>query len=115
MNLTGKTLIDFYKQEEMYDDMLHEVLHESVSLIDDYTDLLAAKYPNEIMDYYLKHMDACMQLANNRKEYRKIIQYFHKIEYIPEANVRLHMFTKKWREQYNTRRALLDELSKAGY
>ena len=66
-------------------------------------------------DLYLRCLDRAMSLAGGRSAYRKCINYLKKLYTYPEGETVVSQETKMWRETYPRRRAMLDELERAGY
>ena len=64
---------------------------------------------------YLQCLDRAMSLADGRSAYRKCIDYLRRLCTYPEGIAVVSQVTKLWRETYPRRRAMLDELERAGY
>lgn len=52
---------------------------------------------------------------NSRAQYRNCIVYLKKLSTYPEGLDLARKIAQEWRETYRSRRAMKDELSKAGF
>ena len=83
--------------------------------VDRYEAVLRSWSPEKTRDLYLRCLDMAMSLADGRGAYRKCIKYLRKLRTYPEGEAAVSRLTKMWRETYPRRRAMLDELERAGY
>ena len=83
--------------------------------VDRYESVLRSWSPEKTRDLYLLCLDRAMSLADGRSAYRKCIGYLRKLRTYPEGETAVSQAAKMWRETYPRRRAMLDELERAGY
>ena len=83
--------------------------------VDQYADVLKNKYGNEIRDYYADYVKKTMPGLNSLAQYRNGIFYLKKLSTYPEGLHLARKIAQEWRETYRNRRAMKDELSKAGF
>lgn len=102
---------------EGLDDRLLESIIRSgfVYALDDYEKRLKKKYPEKVRNAYVDYVRKSMPAASNRKQYAGIILYLKKLRYYPEGNLISKQIALEWRKNFPMRRAMLDELAKAGF
>ena len=83
--------------------------------VDRYESVLRSWSLEKTRDLYLQCLDRAMSFADGRSAYRKCIGYLRKLRTYPEGAAAVSQATKMWRETYPRRRAMLDELERAGY
>ncbi len=98
--------------QRLYDLLSYTARTEEV---DRYESVLRSWSPEKTRDLYLQCLDRAMNLADGRSAYRKCIAYLRKLRTYPEGAAAVSQATKMWRETYPRRRAMLDELERAGY
>ena len=103
-------------REEMYPELLAWLLTaRGEYLMDRYADKLVQLYPDEIRMFYLKQLRNQMNLADNRNRYREAAARLkHMTRYIGGKTAAQEL-ANEWKNTYDRRRAMLDELKKAGY
>ncbi|MCF0152908.1 SWIM zinc finger family protein [Megasphaera sp.] len=106
----------FLAEEKMVDELWAD-LQENLSPydIDQYADVFKDKYGNEIRDYYADYVKKTMPGLNSRNQYQACIFYLKKLSTYPEGLKMARKIAQEWRETYRKRRAMKDELSKAGF
>ena len=106
----------FLAQEKLLDRLLEYIRKsESVSLMDRFADILREQYPDEVLEFYLSCLRRDMERASSRTEYAEQARRLKNLARLTggkEAAVRL---AEEWRTLYPKRRAMLDELQKAGF
>lgn len=83
--------------------------------VDRYESVLRSWSPEKTRALYLQCLDRAMSLAGERNAYRKCVERLRKLRTYPEGAAAVRQLTKLWRETYPRRRAMLDELERAGY
>ena len=103
-------------REEMYPELLAWLLNDRGGyLMDRYADKLVKRYPEEIRTFYLKELRNQMNRADNRNRYRDTAARLkHLTKYIGGKTAAQEL-ANEWKRTYDRRRAMLDELKKAGY
>ena len=114
--------LELYSLEGMYDSMLMEFCEggkpwDSGELRDfeEYESLLAEKYPERTRDILVRLTDQSMAGSGQRGEYRAVITRLDKLRGYPDGDESARELAAKWRENFPARRAMIDELNKAGY
>lgn len=106
----------FLAEEKMVDELWADLQRNlSPDDVDRYADVLKDKYGNEIRDYYADYVKKIMPGLNSRAQYRNCIVYLKKLSTYPEGLDLARKIAQEWRETYRSRRAMKDELSKAGF
>lgn len=108
--------LPLYALEGMYDSILMEI-NEKGTLVDftGYEKELAEKYPEKSRDLLVKLLDKSMAEANSRDNYRGVIARLKRLNAYPDGKDAARGLAGKWRIQYSSRRAMIDELNKAKY
>ena len=102
--------------EERYDLLRDAVIAaKSVYALDRYEEILKPKYPDELRDAYADCLKSEMSEADSRKEYRRIVKYLPKIALYAGGSKIATEIAGAFRRTYPRRRAMLDELKKAGF
>lgn len=106
----------FLVEEKMVDELWAD-LQENLQPHDlaKYEDILKEKYGEEIRDYYAAYVKKTMPGLNSRAQYRNCIVYLKKLSTYPEGLDMARKIAQEWRETCRNRRAMRDELSKAGF
>lgn len=88
-------------------------------LYHDFDDLASLKWKLERIDAEIEHYEAYVKKAmpglNSRNQYRDCIVYLKKLSTYPEGLDMDRKIAQEWRKTYRNRRAMRDELSKAGF
>ena len=102
---------------EGLDDRLLECIIRSGSVysLDNYEKTLKKKYPERVRDAYAAYVKNNMPEASNRNQYAGVIRYLKKLRYYPEGKTIAKQIALEWRNRFPKRRAMLDELTKAGF
>jgi len=103
-------------REEMYPELLTWLLNARGGyLMDRYADKLVKRYPEEIRTFYLEELRNQMNRADTRNRYRDTAARLkHLTKYIGGKTAAQEL-ANEWKHTYDRRRAILDELKKAGY
>lgn len=114
--------LSLYSLEGMYDSMLMEFREggepgDSGEFRDfeEYESLLAEKFPERARDIRARLTDQSMARSGHREEYREVIAGLDKLRGYPDGEESARELAAKWRAGYPARRAMIDELGKAGY
>ena len=103
-------------REEMYPELLDWLLNDRGGyLMERYADKLVKRYPEEIRTFYLNVLRNQMNRADNRNRYRDTAARLkHLTKYIGGKTAAQEL-ANEWKHTFDRRRAMLDELKKAGY
>ena len=102
--------------EGLDDRLLDSIIRSgSVYSLDTYEKRLKKTHPVKVRDAYVDYVRKSMPAASDRKQYAGIIRYLKKLRNYPEGNMISKQIALEWRESFRMRRAMLDELSKAGF
>lgn len=83
--------------------------------LDEYADLLIQWSPEQGLEGYTDMLKTAMLCASDRQMYRGIIGYLPRLQAYPNGAAAAQMLAALWRDQFPKRRAMLDELQKAGF
>ncbi len=87
----------------------------SLYTLDDYEKRLKKLFPEKLRDAYAALMRNSMLSAGNRNQYAGVIRYLKKITRYPGGKEIAIQIAREWRTEYPRRRAMLEELSRAGF
>lgn len=105
-------IADIFVAEERYSDLM-EMLEKFPSLhrLDQYSSLLAQRFPEKYLAAYDQSLREEMEQVNNRKAYRNCCRYLNKIVEMGGLE-RAQQIRKDWIKQHPRRIALHEELKK---
>ena len=107
--------ISLYKSEKMYDSILMEFTESNdVDLFKRYEKELAKRFPTQTRDILARLIDQEMQGASKRDDYRAVIGKLKHLRGYPGGDESAQELVDKWQANYFGRRAMMDELRKAG-
>lgn len=107
---------ELMESEELWDRLLEAVISaEYLSILDRYEAALKKRYPNEMLEAYIRVLTKGAAAASDRKQYRELAHYLKKIKRYPGGAERAAQLARDWRIRYGRRRAMMDELSQAGF
>ena len=66
-------------------------------------------------DTYVRMLDGVMSRSSDRSMYREAISYLQRVRQFPNGVETAKRLVNSWRVQFGGRKAMLDELGKAGY
>ena len=113
MQVSKAELLD---REKMYPELLAWLLTDRGGyLMDRYADKLVKRYPEEIRTFYLKQLRNQMNRADNRNRYRDVANRLKYLTQYIGGKTAAQKLADEWKYTYDRRRAMLDELKKAGY
>ena len=96
--------------------LFNEIQQEGrLSRLDRYADSLGQWAPERVLDCYAGLLINEMFHASNRQAYRGLIAYLPRLQTFPNGKAVAGMLATLWRDQFPRRRAMLEELQKAGF
>lgn len=87
----------------------------SLYLLNRYEEVLKKQYPSEIMETYIRILEEQAEQVSNREQYRELAGYLKKLKSYPGGAARTAELVGSWRTRYGRRRAMMEELGKAGF
>lgn len=103
-------------EEGMLERLLSEIRQQgSVQVVDQYEETLKKQFPNELRDIYVQYINNAVQQLSDRNGYRDLIAYLKKILKYPDGKRVAGEIAEKWKMDYKRRRAMMEELQKAGF
>ena len=104
------------EEEQLYDRLMSWVMEQGQLFdADQFSASLWPVYPEKLMAFYLDHLQEEMGRASNRKTYAELIRRLKELRKRPNGEKETARLAQTWRAAYPRRRAMLDELSKAGF
>ena len=110
-----------HKLELMESEGLWERLMEAVvaakrlSILDRYEAVLIKRYPDDMLDAYANILMKEAAAVSSRKQYQELARYLKKLRSYPSGAERTAQLAEDWRTRYGRRRAMMEELNKAGF
>ena len=103
-------------QEGLDERLLEAVIRTgSLYMLDEYEKRLKRIFPEKLRDAYAALTRNGMLSAGNRNQYAEVIRYLKKITRYPGGKEIAIQIAREWRTEYPRRRAMLEELSRAGF
>ncbi|MFC3196048.1 SWIM zinc finger domain-containing protein [Parapedobacter deserti] len=101
-------------EEGYWDRLLHAVQQENrLDTTTKYHEALLPRYPDELVELYLRQLDRFADQASNRRQYQQLVGIMLKVvEDIPTGKPRIAELAQALYRHYSFRRALQDELVK---
>lgn len=105
---------ELLEMDGLYDRLMERVAYmESLHTLDRWESVLWPRFPEKMQTAYIRCIEEQMRCASSRSQYASVIAYLKKLRASPKgADKKL---AEQWRAAYPRRRAMLDELRKAGY
>ena len=101
---------------EQYEQLFYSIVQEgSFRRLNQYVDTLCLWSPEQVRDTYVRMLDGVMSRSSDRGMYRETIGYLQRVRQFPNGVETAKLLADSWREQFGRRKAMLDELYKAGY
>ena len=101
---------------EQYELLFLSIVQEgSFNRLRKYADILCRWSPEQVRDTYVRMLDGAMSQSSDRTLYREAIGYLQRVRQFPDGVETAKNLADSWRVQFGRRRAMLDELRKAGY
>lgn len=102
--------------EKMYDLLLMEITDtENLELFLRYEVALSKQYPEQTYDILKRLLQKAMADSTNREMYARVIKKLKRVKKYPNGKERLQELVNGFYVQYSNRRAMKEELTKAGY
>lgn len=73
------------------------------------------KFPEQVRDLYISYLHREAETASDRNRYRELMKYLKKISEYPGGREKAVGIAENWRAKYYRRRAMMDEMRKAGF
>ena len=86
----------------------------SISTLDRYEAALKNRYPDEMLEAYAHILIKEAIAVSDRKRYQELARYLKKLKRYPGGTERAAQLAEDWRIRYSRRRAMMEELNKAG-
>lgn len=107
---------ELMESEELWDRLLESVTSaEYLSILDRYEAALKDRYPKEMLEAYVRVLTKGAAAVSDRKRYQELAYYLKKIKRYPGGAEQAAQLARDWRIQYGRRRAMMDELNRAGF
>ena len=102
--------------EGMYEHMLECLKREGFVLnLDRYEKVLKERFPEQVRDLYISYLHREAERVSDRKRYRELMKYLKKISGYPGGKEKALEIAENWGTKYYRRRAMMDEMKKAGF
>jgi hypothetical protein len=98
--------------EKLMDTLL---LLRNITLLDTYEPDLRSQFSAQLRDIYAEFVQGSIEHAENRADYQELMSYLQKIASYPGGKAIAAQIAQDWKVIYKRRRALVDELTKAGF
>ena len=100
----------------MYERMLECLRKEDFVLnLDRYEKVLKERFPEQVRDLYISYLYREAERVSDRNRYRELMKYLKKISGYPGGKEKAAGIAENWRAKYYRRRAMMDEMKKAGF
>ena len=101
---------------EQYELLFLSIVQEgSFNRLRQYADILCRWSPEQVRDTYVRMLDGVMSRSSDRGMYRETVGYLQRVRQFPNGVETAKLLADSWRERFGRRKAMLDELYKAGY
>ena len=109
-------LYPLMEAEGMYERMLECLKKEDfICNLDRYEKVLKKKFPEQVRDIYISYLHREAEKGSDRKRYRELMRYLKKICRYPGGKEKADEIAQNWRTMYYRRKAMMDEMQKAGF
>jgi hypothetical protein len=98
--------------EKLMDTLL---LLRNITLLDTYEPDLRSQFSAQLRDIYAEFVQDEIEYTENRSDYQEMVGYLQKIASYPGGKAVAAQIAQDWKVVYKRRRALVDELTKAGF
>jgi tetratricopeptide (TPR) repeat protein len=111
-----QSLCSLYQKTGQIEKLMDTLLSlRSITLLDTYEPYLRSQFSAQLRDVYAEFVQGSIQYAENRADYQDLIGYLQKIASYPGGKVVAMQIARNWKLAYTRRKALADELAKAGF
>lgn len=110
--------LEVMQKEKLFAQLLDEIMANRfyrLELLIKYEDDLKQYALLQVRDVILEDIDTQMIPVSDRQTYRHLASYLKKIRHYPEGDVLSQKVAQRWRVSYPRRKAMLEELSRAGF
>ena len=115
-NRTTSLSYQLLEMDGLYGRMLTQIEEDgSIWTLDQYETQLKGKFPEQVRDMYIKYVKDSVDKASDRSTYSSLARYLKKIRSYPDGEEIAEQIAAEWRRKYICRRALIEELRKAGF
>ena len=116
--LSGRNIhkLELMESEGLWERLMEAVTAaERLSILDRYEAALKKRYPDELLEAYARILMKEAAAVSNRKRYQELARYLKKLKRYPGGEERAARVAEDWRTRYSRRRAMMEELNKAGF
>ena len=107
---------ELLEAEGLYDRLLdYAVSSGSLYVMDAYADTLGARYPADVLAFYIPHLRKDMERASTRTQYAEQVKRLKQLTRFRGGKEAAAEAADEWRTAYPRRRAMWEELQKAGF
>lgn len=111
-----ETKLELLEKEGMYEELWQEIFERAeLYEIDRYEKVLKKIFPERMLDLYVDYIRKKQMKVSNREQYSDLIKYLKKITLYPSGEKKAKEIAANWRDVFKRRRAMMDELNKAGF
>jgi len=103
------------RSEGLYTELFNALQGSHIEVWDQYESCLKDLFPERLCDIYVTHVRQEVQHVSDRCFYRLWAGYLQKIATYPGGKEIAAALATEWRSLYARRRALMEELSRAGF
>lgn len=101
---------------EQYELLYQSIVQEgSFNRLRKFADILCRWSPEQVRDTYVRMLDWVMSRSTDRNMYREAIGCLQRVRQFPAGAEAEKQLADSWRVQFGRRKAMLDELRRAGY
>ena len=106
-------LCDIYAHENLHKQLLDSIIKSNnKSLLKQYTHLLKDEYPEQLLHMYRVAVETEAEYARSRSYYHQLVRDLRTMKGIDGGDKVVDEIIKKWKDQYENRAAMMDELSR---
>lgn len=106
---------ELMRSEGLYTELFNALQGSHIEVWDKYERCLKDHFPERLCDIYVAHVRQEVQHVSDRSFYRLLVGYLQKIATYPGGEEIAAALAGEWRSLYARRRALMEELSRAGF
>ena len=111
-----ETKLELLEKEGMYEELWQEIFERAeLYEIDRYEKVLKKIFPERMLDLYVDYIRKNQMKVSNREEYSDLIKYLKKVTLYSGGEKKAKEIAANWRDVFKRRRAMMDELNKAGF